>query len=405
MDVNKTWFAAVCREPYRLFYPLGIIAGTVGVMQWVFYALGIASTYSGFLHSSIQMMIYMNCFIVGFLMTSLPRFTQTVTTRWWELITAVGLFAGIGIFLGLGQWILAECVLLGVYIFLMFYALSRLRKRPPSATRGNPPVELIWVPIGVVHGFLGTIIFICGQMKLLPAWALHVGKPMMDQGFLVCLVVGVGGFLIPRLMGVHEKDTEVSVRGKVQYYLVCALLFMGSFFVEGFGLSALGYGMRAMAVSAAFLKTNVLTKLPVDGGFYVWMAWVSVRLVAAGFWGAAFFNQHSILMLHITFIGGFSLMIFAVASMVIVSHSGSGARLKTGLWILPVVAFGVGLSLVGRLIVGFFPDAYFQLLGFAAGIWVVCAWAWLMYMLPHIVKVPVDDEFERLHVQEKSKRV
>ncbi len=399
MNKNAKAFAAICREPYRLFFPLGIVAGTIGIVQWVLYAIGLSSSYSGFLHSSIQTMVYMNCFITGFLMTSMPRFTQTYTARWWEILTPLLLFVGMGISLALQEWVLAEGLLLGWYAFLMYFALSRVMGRPPSASRGNPPVELIWVPIALLHGIIGTLILIFGQTKILPVWALKVGKPMMDQGFLVCLVMGVGGFLIPRLMGIVKKDDPV--KGKVQYYLMCAVLFFASFFVEGLSYPAIGYGLRAAAVTAVFLKTNMLTNLPQGSGFYVWMAWVSVRMVASGFWGAALFNNYQTLMLHITFIGGFSLMIFAIASMVIMSHAGEGERLNSGVWIIPLVAVGIILSLIGRLLIGFFPDLYFQCLGWASGIWIVFAWIWLIYMLPRIFTVPDEDEFAKLHEQAK----
>ena len=50
---------AVCREPFRLFFPLGIWMGFVGLSPWLFYALGWAENYSSFFHSSTQMLVYM----------------------------------------------------------------------------------------------------------------------------------------------------------------------------------------------------------------------------------------------------------------------------------------------------------------------------------------------------------
>jgi len=72
---ERVMLKVICREPYRLFFPLGILMGTVGISHWLFYALGWMKSYSGFFHSSIQILSYMNCFIIGFLLTALPRFT------------------------------------------------------------------------------------------------------------------------------------------------------------------------------------------------------------------------------------------------------------------------------------------------------------------------------------------
>lgn len=60
----------ICREPYRLFFPLGVWMGAVGISPWFLYAMGLSDSYSGYFHSSMQMLVYMNCFIIGFLACS-----------------------------------------------------------------------------------------------------------------------------------------------------------------------------------------------------------------------------------------------------------------------------------------------------------------------------------------------
>jgi uncharacterized protein involved in response to NO len=136
---------------------------------------------------------------------------------------------------------------------------------------------------------------------------------------------------------------------------------------------------------------------------YARLAWVSAWMVALGYWGAALFSDYAIMMLHITFIGGFSLMTFAVASMVILSHAGEGDRLKGPLWILWVVGIGVAAALVQRILVEFFPDKYSQVLGVAAALWIVAALMWLVYMLPFLMRVPEEDEFGKMHEQARAR--
>ncbi len=399
MYIMARILTAVCREPFRLFFPLGVMAGTIGIGQWALFAWGLIPSYTVFFHSSIQTMVYMNCFIIGFLMTALPRFTQTFIARWWEIVTPLGLFIGIVLFLERDEWVLAECILLGLYGFLLYFSLCRVFGRSLSAFRGNLPVELIWVLIALLHGIIGTSVFILGQTQIWPAWVLKVGKPMMDQGFLVCLVMGMGGFLIPRLMGTYD---QILRPGKLRYYLACAFLFSISFFIEGFGFENFAYGLRAAIVTAVFSKSNVFGKMPKDTGLYVWLAWVSVWMVAVGYWGASLFIKYRVEMLHITFIGGFSLMTFAISSMVIMSHAGEGQKLNRGIWVLPAVAAGIFLTLMNRLAVGVFPDLYFQILGWAAVIWISSAWIWLAFMLPRILRLPDEDEFRKMHEQVKS---
>ncbi len=390
-------FAAICREPYRLFFPLGVLAGTIGIAQWFLYAVGLVHSYSGFFHSSLQTMVYINCFIAGFLMTALPRFTMSAPARGWEVIGVLMIFLGIGIYLVFEEWVIAESILLGWYAFLMYFALSRIRQRPRNMPGGNPPRELVWVPVALAYGIIGTVILMLGQTKLLPIWALKVGKPMMEQGFLTALVMGVGSFLIARLMGI-TRPSSLGIQG----HLGCALLFFVSFWVEGLGQPVPGYLLRALAVTIVFYQAHILGQWPRASAFFVKWAWGSVWMVVLGFWGAGLWNKYQTVMLHLTFLGGFSLMTFAVASMVILSHAGQSHRLQTGPWALWVLAPAVLTALAYRLAVALWPDLYFQLLGMAAGVWMMGAWIWLLFMLPILFIVPNSDEFGKMHEAAKS---
>jgi uncharacterized protein involved in response to NO len=47
--------AAWRAEPFRLFFPLGVVLGAVGVGHWLLYASGVTATYSCQLHGLLQM--------------------------------------------------------------------------------------------------------------------------------------------------------------------------------------------------------------------------------------------------------------------------------------------------------------------------------------------------------------
>src|SRR5215471_8126085 len=65
------------REPYRLFFPLGILFGLAGVAIWPLYSFGLTATYSGRSHALVQTGGFLYAFIAGFLLTAVPRFTGT----------------------------------------------------------------------------------------------------------------------------------------------------------------------------------------------------------------------------------------------------------------------------------------------------------------------------------------
>lgn len=414
----RSLIPAFCREPYRLFFPLGVLMGSVGAGHWLFYWLKWMPNYSAFFHSSLQILVYMNCFIIGFLMTAVPRFTMTRPATAGEVAGALFVLLGIAGFLSLEQWVAAEgCYILWLALLARF-ALVRIAQRPRH-TGGQAPLELVWVPIAVLHGVVGTLVLMLGQLKVLPLWALKVGKPMMDQGFLLCIVLGVGGFLIPRIMGTYpsvpplhnghdEEDCHARTvpvhrpAGDIRYYLAGGLLILLSFWIEGLGWPRWGYILRAGVATAVFLRTGAL-KWPRFSDLYIRLTWVSVWMTLLGFWLAGIFVDYNIVMLHISFIGGFSLMTFAIATMVTMSHAGQAENLRKPLWVLWVVGLGLALAVMKRTMLIAYPDAYFRMLGLAAAFWIFAGLCWLAFALPLVLKIPNQDEFEKMHEEAKKR--
>src|SRR5881275_1101106 len=64
-------------DPYRIFFPLGIILGAMGVSIWPLYYYGVTEGYSGRAHALVQTNGFLYAFIAGFLLTAVPRFTGT----------------------------------------------------------------------------------------------------------------------------------------------------------------------------------------------------------------------------------------------------------------------------------------------------------------------------------------
>lgn len=180
-------------------------------------------------------------------------------------------------------------------------------------------------------------------------------------------------------------------------------LFASSFIVEGMGVFSWGYGLRALAMGGVFAHVGILQGVPLKSDFYAQLAWFSALLVVVGFLGAAIVPIYSVAFLHVSFIAGFTLMIYAVATMVILAHAGKRQLLEKPLWILWVVFIGVLLVAFKRFAVIFFPDSYFKFLGMASTIWILTAAAWLFFILPKIFVIPGSDEFGKMHEEVKHK--
>src|SRR5262245_3977047 len=66
-------------DPYRIFFPLGILLGVMGVLIWPLYYFGLTQGYSGRAHAFVQTDGFLFAFVAGFLLTAIPRFTATET--------------------------------------------------------------------------------------------------------------------------------------------------------------------------------------------------------------------------------------------------------------------------------------------------------------------------------------
>ena len=72
-----------CEEPFRLFFPLGLVSGIVGLVLWPLFLWGTVSIYPGIVHARLMIEGFMGAFIIGFLGTagprllSAPHFTRT----------------------------------------------------------------------------------------------------------------------------------------------------------------------------------------------------------------------------------------------------------------------------------------------------------------------------------------
>ena len=397
-----------CKEPYRVFFPLGILAGAIGASHWLFYALGWQASYSGFFHASVQIKSYMFCFVIGFLLTAMPRFSGTSPTSGRELSSFL-LFVLLNLFfLIIQNWVGSETCFLILLLLLARFAFVRFFKKSGTV---NPPTEFAWIPVAILHGITGSVLILLAQFQTGPMWFLKTGRVLSEQGFLLSIVVGVGGFLAPRLTGLFTlaKPSEIQVmttstyrRKRIQLHLLAGFALFASFWLEGLGFLHIAYAVRAAVVTVELFGSRSLPHPPLVSSLFAWLLWISMWMILAGSWVVLFFMNQRIPILHIVFIGGYALMTFSVGTMVVLSHGGEAPRLQKPLWILWVVAFGIGSALAFRILSSFSAQHYFHLLGVAASCWLFVGVSWLCFVAPKIVKIPHEGEFERQHEEMKK---
>lgn len=408
-QVLQSYARACLREPYRFFFPLGAIAALMGIGHWLVYGLGWSEGYSGFFHALVQTQVYMSAFFLGFLMTAIPRFSATPHASKQEFGFFAVLVVAIGLALVLGWWVFAEALFIvlvgGLAVFIGGRFIRRQTVQPPA-------VEFLWIPVALVAGAMGAFFILGGQLGRLPSKWILTGRQLIEHGYLLAVVIGVAGFLAPRLMGRtealltsvrHPELLRKLLRIRVTIYGLFVFALGGSFVFERYGNLSAAYGLRAIILTTVFVWHRAWPFWPRTCETYVRLLWCSLALLLAGYWLIAFWPAYRKGFLHFSFLGGYSLMIFAVATMVILSHAGQAARLRRPFWGLNVAALGVFLALALRLSAIYVAKHYFLLLAMASGVWTAAAVLWLVSVMPYLVMVPAEDEFQKLHAKMKKK--
>ena len=360
------------REPYRIFFPLGIAFGLAGVAIWPLYTFGITASYSGRAHALVQTDGFLFAFIAGFLLTAVPRFTGTEPPSrpaqyWLAAVLVVSVVASElrAFALGLTMFVVAHATLLVL-------VAGRFFRRQQS-----PPPSFVLIGLGLAAGAVGALITAGVALEIAPAaWDLP-GKRMLTEGMVLLLVLGVGGFLGPRLLGFAALPVPgQSLGGSTLPWAAAGLTIFISVPIEyGLGLGWMAV-VRAAVVTAVAVPTMQLWRAPVVRTTLSWTVWIADWVIVVGVWHVAFAPRYRVDFLHMLFVGGFSLLILAVATRVTLSHGGKDLALERRSWPLRIgLTLGL-IAMLARIGAPFATASYFEHLAFAALLWMAGVLCW-----------------------------
>lgn len=371
-------------EPYRLLFPLAWMWGLVATWHWVALHLGWTQAYAPRYHGYLQTLGFGGGIAAGFLLTALPFFLAAAPAARWELALAVLLAMGLGAAAVAGQLFLT---LLAFFLLNALITSFILRRYNPQ-TGAPPPVT--YVAWGLAHGLVGSAI-----AMLEPARWPTLGPRMVQLGFLLSLILGIGSFLGARFLGTFQPPAflfRLRIGRPVpppvmmqRTFLAGGLLLFLSFFVEAMFSPLAGKLLRAAVVTFQFLAFARIYRRPQSRAWTAHTLWLSYWLVAAGLWLAALLPAYEIAALHVTFIGGFGLMMLVMGLRVITSHGAVEAWWDTSRWLPAALAAGALLTIALRISAHLWPTRYLPLLAAGAATWLVVLLIWGLRLLPRVL--------------------
>lgn len=373
-------------EPYRLFFPIGILFGIWGVFLWLPFTTGYSDMYPVAVHPIIMMGGFLSAFAFGFLMTAIPRFTQTFAPSKLELLMVALPLLSIPLIatVAASEFSLFAIALslLGLIKFSASRFLKSTNKKPPS---------FVFIGLGLASALVGVTLLMT-EIELIAKLFRYIdprlqtlGRLLFFQGFMFSLVLGVGSKLIPVLTGHTPMPLEFAPR-KTQLsrrfnpFILLGAAFIFTFVLEVMLFTALGQLARALIAAYIAVRYWLILKLPPSRSKVAWSIWLSAWFTIIGFLGVAILPHLGVHFLHVAYIAGFALMTLMIATRVTLAHGGFSLSLESD---LSSTYYTTGLLLLAaltRLAAGLMPAHYFSYLTFSALAWIFALVIWALFV-------------------------
>jgi uncharacterized protein involved in response to NO len=371
-------------EPFRIFFPAGILIGMAGVALWPAYYFGLAAAYPSISHARLMIEGFMASFIIGFLGTAGPRITSTSPLSRKEAVVLLTLdLLAAGLHFGESHRA-GDVLFVGCLAFFLFVIGKRFFRRKDS-----PPPNFALVALGLLNGLAGAILVALFEDKIYAA-AYRIGVAFLEQGFVLFPILGVAPFFLRRLLGVVlPNDLPESPRlppgwiPRAAFAIGIGLIIDATFVADVFGATTVGGLLRFGAI-----LIYLFARLPWHGrGFLADCLRLGIAAIVIGIGVEAMWPQYRIGALHILFISGFGFVALTVAIRVVFGHSGRMDLTQKPLPFFIVTGALIFLAMLSRYIADLAPQARTIHLVAAAACWLLAALIWTIRVIPKVAVV------------------
>ena len=376
--------APFIEEPYRLFFPAGLLVGIFGIALWPLWVWGGLEIYPGVVHARLMVMGMLGAFVIGFLGTAMPR-----------MIGAGPLGVGSVLVTGIA-WVMSVVahgllvIWLGDLLFGLSLVLLAIVILMPFSQRSDiPPPAFILTGFGVLLGVVGSVALAWSEATGGGGLIYRFGRVAAHEGFLLGSIGGVGAFFFPRLWGSETKQmfpdmlspsTAWSRQGRIA--VLAGFGLIAGCVIDASGWVAIGSIVRLGAfclfvasevgASIGLRSESTLGSLVRLGLFFLAAGLLIETLVLPGQIAGV---------RHIVMVGGFNLICFAVATRVIFGHSGDRAKTTGRMVSMRWIGGLILTAAVTRASADFFPEVHETHLVYASVAWLVGALLWSGFAL------------------------
>ena len=254
-NAQRRWIsgADLASEPFRLFFPAGVVAGLVGVSLWPLHLLGLKEFYPGTSHARIMVFGFFAAFIFGFLGTAMPRMLSTRPFRRFEIFPLFMVHTTMVVAFAFDRLVLGDALFLVLLAGFVTCIVPRLKER-----QDTPPPGFVLVGFAFASVASGALTGLILHYVEEPTFFwITLQKLLAYQGFVLLPILGIGPLILPRLFGresSHNFPESLAFPPgwgrKAALAAITGFVIFASFLVEAGGWIRTGNGLRFLTVLA-----------------------------------------------------------------------------------------------------------------------------------------------------------
>lgn len=308
-------------DPYDVLFPTGILTALLAAFLWIAFQNSWVSFFPRQTHGNLMFFGFLWAFVSGFLMTAIPKMTQTPIANVFEIFSVV--------FLVLLQWVLnlrnMGSVSVGIFALQIFVLILFVGRR--FLKRRQIPFEgFVYLPFALLWGLAGPVSFF-----LFPQFGSSMLYTFSGQAVILNLICGLGSRLIPVLSRLPRAlmPDAAGQRNRFLEIVLYAICLNLSFLLEALGATQAGYLSRAVFISVVAVRYFKVFTRPSVRTYVGWGLKFSIFCLVIGYGLLGVFpGGNPLPYLHLVYIGGYSLVTLMVATRVTLAHGGYSLDLE-----------------------------------------------------------------------------
>jgi len=371
-------------EPFRLFFPVGVLWGIVGVALWPLFFAGALGYYPSLAHPRLMIDGFAAFFIFGFMMTAGPRLLGAPAFGAKCICMIFGLACLSNLAFTFNQLVLGDTLFALATLALLFKAY-----RAYCARTDMPPPGFPLAALGLICACAGSSLLALTASVWPNATAYTLGKVLLFQGFTLLPIIGVGAFFFPKIIGgTNRHDFPETMtpsedwQRRFRHSWITAIGFALSVGIELAGHLTAAYILRTVTLMAYLLTQLPWIEFRRKERMHGLQLIFALSTIAIGLIGAAFFPGYKVAWLHAYFFVGLTGTIFLVSLRVVFGHSGRPDLIRKSVKIFAWVIGTLILAASTRMVADFRPDLRTTHYIYASALWLICAIVWLVFVAP-----------------------